>query len=398
MLKKSFLVILISLFLFVQSFAQSEIQSILGWKMTKELDLVSMSPRNLFAGSKTFTYNILKVEKYNKLPVDWFAKFVEDDLKKMSWGNTDKIVIQEAQNIKNYTGEFTDASQKKVYVLYLGYVFDQNSVRMAKMFSNDRNYFQLNFQPATRHFFNLSVKDRAVSTGQNLPNSSGGGASNPVNPNRTISSQGSVKAGDISSVVIHLEYSYGIGGAVYPEYVPYVLFKNGDIYEEPNVSLWDLDVSLSKAKEPKKWGVWRNNNGTLSITWTARTGKNRTDSWDADSIKPTNSPKKGEKIDGSFLTLSGGGNTALGGDTITYASNTIRFNSNGQFTLAKSSGATTSSTTAYSGRTDAGTYTLDNYTLELRFNNGKVERSFFYFYPDKRDVFGIGAKVFTPRK
>ena len=40
-------------------------------------------------------------------------------------------------------------------------------------------------------------------------------------------------------------------------------------------------------------------------------------------------------------------------------------------------------------------YRLDGHTIELRFNNDDVERKFFYFYPDSKDVFGIGDDYYV---
>jgi len=107
----------------------------------------------------------------------------------------------------------------------------------------------------------------------------------------------------------------------------------------------------------------------------------------------------GETINGSFYTVSGGGNVANRG-TITYGSiKTIRFNDQGEFTVAEQVKGVNASSEIFSHKTKSGTYSLDRHTIELRYNDRKVERRAFYFYHG-RDNFGIGGikNVFSPRK
>jgi hypothetical protein len=47
---------------------------------------------------------------------------------------------------------------------------------------------------------------------------------------------------------------------------------------------------------------------------------------------------------------------------------------------------------------ESGTYKLDGYAIELKYNNGKTERRFFYFYPDSKKHFGIGYSVYMPKR
>jgi predicted secreted protein len=54
------------------------------------------------------------------------------------------------------------------------------------------------------------------------------------------------------------------------------------------------------------------------------------------------------------------------------------------------------STSAYSNSNSAGTYKLNGYSIEMRYNNGEVVRRLFYFYPDSRTTFGIGGDAYVP--
>jgi hypothetical protein len=105
---------------------------------------------------------------------------------------------------------------------------------------------------------------------------------------------------------------------------------------------------------------------------------------------------------GSYKTIGGGGNTALGGNTMIFVASNITFNDKGQFTLQKTSGGSNTdfdvSTTTYANSNSAGTYTLNGYSIEMRFNNGQAVRKLFYFYPDSKTTFGMGSDAYVPVK
>ncbi|WP_205509965.1 hypothetical protein [Longitalea arenae] len=98
--------------------------------------------------------------------------------------------------------------------------------------------------------------------------------------------------------------------------------------------------------------------------------------------------------------IGGGGNTAMGGNTMIVYSSNITFNENGQFLMKKTGGGSNTdfnvNTSAYSNSNAAGTYKLNGYSIEMGYNNGQVVRKLFYFYPDSRTTFGIGDHAYVP--
>ncbi len=387
-MKRAYLIlfsaIFICSFLLLNVNAQNAIEAIEGWEMSGKADSVTLVPDGGEANKK-FIYKISSVQNSADTNKNWFESLFENDLLQLNWKGKKKGLQNSVGNVKTYIVEVSDNSSNKVYVAYLAYISDNNNIRFAKMHSSDERYFLTNFKIAATHFVNLAKKD------------SGGLPDKPINQpqnNQTNTADASFDSSDIHSFIIHLEYEYGLGGAVYPVYNPYILFKDGTIYDQPN----SLNLAASRRNEPKKWGVWKTESGLLKITWNAKPAKYKFSEWKKDSYKNVSPAKKGETISGSFKTMSGGGNTALGGDVMIVSSNTITFNDQGQFTLAKVSGGSTSNITSYYKGKDAGTYTLNGYTIELKFNSGKTERKFFYFYPDKRNYFGIGASVYVPKK
>ncbi len=220
------------------------------------------------------------------------------------------------------------------------------------------------------------------------------------NPNGINTKLQATQAASIHAVIMHLEYEAGMGGAIYPAYNAYILFKDGTIYQAPVTSPADMDIASSKQTEPKKWGSWKMDADKLIVYWPLEKPTYQNSTWKKSSYKNVLPAKKGEILEGNFKTLTGGGNTALGGDVLVVAAANITFNKEGKFTLAKTAGVSSGRDiweNTHSKTNEAGTYTLDGYTIELRYNNGKTQRQFFYFYPDSRKHFGIAKSVYLPK-
>jgi hypothetical protein len=86
-----------------------------------------------------------------------------------------------------------------------------------------------------------------------------------------------------------------------------------------------------------------------------------------------------------YKRISGGGNTALGGELMIARSSIYTFMPDGSFRIEGSVGASTSgeqsgvSTTLQSDSEMAGRYALDRHTLVLTFADGRQERHFFAY-------------------
>ena len=180
------------------------------------------------------------------------------------------------------------------------------------------------------------------------------------------------------------------------EYRPYLLLNDGTAYKHCEVSPYDLDVDKCRQVETRNWGVWRLEGKTMIMTMN---DDHKMERWDKNWFWAPPAAKN-EKMSGTWSTISGGGNTALGGGSIVVSSNQLTFNSQGQFTTLSTGGSSytgaTGSVTAYSNKDGAGTYVFDGYSLELRYNNGRVVRKSFCYYPDSKDVWEWGTRAYTP--
>jgi hypothetical protein len=214
----------------------------------------------------------------------------------------------------------------------------------------------------------------------------------------------------------------------------FLLLKDGSAYKNLQVPPADLDVAASKQYESENWGVWQRSGGNITIQWNDSSDL-ATFSDGADYFfDPAGS---GERLNDTFSSVSGAssGNIGFGGVVITdYASfifspdghfdstnyttagstNTIGelSTSSGYYADAEgtvggssasntigdvSSGIATSVETTNPNPAPAttGTYSLDGFTLELRYDDGRVERHFIYFYGAAKDSMNISGRYYS---
>lgn len=235
--------------------------------------------------------------------------------------------------------------------------------------------------------------DNAPTTGAaNRPTGGTRAKSAPEKKRRGVDDYTRAGAGPKSSEVVgiysHMTMQMGYGGAFYPTYVPIIVLSDGTYYEDFDVPLADFDVAAARRERPKAWGKWRKQGGKFERM-------NSKGAWeDSKWIGPLVGGKPGERLSGKFSNLTGGGNTALGGGTAIAIVSDIYFSPDGTFKSNKlvsgsSDGEGTDvRTTVNSNNSNSGTYTLDGYTLTLKYSNGRVIKyAFAYMDPQtKRDA------------
>jgi hypothetical protein len=385
------------------SFSQT-ITPIPDWTVTKQTDAKILITQSIINNSNSVIYQVRKQATINEDIADWFNNTVTSDMQKEKWMEKQKGSLQESNNVYIYVTEMTDASTKRWYVLYLAHGFGKKQVRFARVTGTPQlDFFQTNSTVATQHFARLAMQDRNNNTAigeseKTLPVVSE--KETITNPQKPPAKLNLVQNEKIHSTIMHLEYEAGMGGAIYPVYNPYILYKDGSIYKDPVEGLNIFDAATSRTAEPKKWGTWKMSGTALNIYWPLEKPKYQNSTWEKSSYYNIVPAKKSETLEGSFKTLTGGGNTALGGDVLVVAAATITFSNDGKFTLAKVAGVSSGRDiweNTNSNADEAGYYKLDQYSIELKYNNGKTENRFFYFYPDSRKHFGIAGSVYMPK-
>lgn len=398
--------------------AQS-VQPMLGWKMEEAKGRYLFKPTAVFSDAdKEFSYEILPLEKADGHSFDeWFTGSIDKNMRLSGYSlpkHKEKNNISYSA-LSSYSSKMVDRNGKVWYVAYMAYRTSSQQFRLAKLFSSpDITYYTNCMKSAAMHFGKLAKTEGAFETSNlsdvvksnNLPQPPASvlaekvattPAPTPVTQTVTTIAHG-LKATEIKGIVMNLEYSYGVGGAIMSGYTPYLLLNDGSLYSNPVVSPYEFDVALSKQKEPQKWGTWKISGNAISVNWPAR---HKAERWDKNWFWAR--PAAGnEKIEGAFVNAVDA-NAAPGGNVMTVSSKNILFNNAGRFALtsiAVNNNYTDYSiaTSAYSKRDEAGSYSLNGYSIELKFNNGTTMRRAFYFYPKDKAHFGIGNHVYMPKR
>lgn len=239
---------------------------------------------------------------------------------------------------------------------------------------------------------------------------------------RTAPDKG-LQARDIVAVLDHGYNQMGFGSGL--EFVEdiYILMKDGMAYTRTDVPPADLDVQASRKLEPQHWVRWestgkdkyrvlkQDDRGRPAKEWTSVSGI---------KVRPWRAQ---ETLNDSFSTRHFYGSMAVGG---TSTMNSVSFKPDGRFATVGSTLSTTGmlqnlngfnssassisdskgtrsasgsnfqgaeggSVGAYSkggkddGADNRGTYRFEGYTLELRFDSGRVARIMSFAWDDKLD-------------
>lgn len=391
------------LLLSLSATAQNAIPALNGWKQQVQGARYIFTPGE--ESQSNFTYEVMPLEKNIDAELGgWLNKTAMNTIQEAGCSIPASATPQQRtlQSVHIFGTYAEDKAGKVKNFFLLAYRKPDNTVRYARIIysGSPKN---TNLTPAIGHFAELAKQegvpvnsDKTVSSSDNKQKETTTTKQQKTTP-VTAPGQG-LKPAEIKGVVINGETGIGVGGMVIIEYRPYLLLQNGTIYRYPTVAPYDLDVAASKIAEPNRWGTWKQEGKTLTVTLPEK-GVMKTEQWKSGWFfaKP---PIANEKIKGVFMTIGGGGNTAMGGNTMIVISNNINFNDKGQFTMKKVAGGSNTdfdvSTSTYSNSNAAGTYKLNGYSIEMRYNNGQVVRKLFYFYPDSRDAFGIGDDAYVP--
>jgi hypothetical protein len=399
--------------------AQYPNSPISGWKMQEDNGHVQFAPAMLF-GAPNFHYDVYPPQRaVGDALGDWLSGLAERDVRAAGYtvipGQTQG---RDVQSFRILSMGVKDAAGKTWLLNYMAYWRPDHSVRYGRIVEvPDVAVSKNNMNTAVQHFIKMSKQEGGLASSGGASGSGGSGATGGVGSRgssggaggRTTVASGTetpvtapgqgVKPSEIKGVVLHTEYGVGVGGMMIINYNPYLLLNDGTVYSHPYVCAYDLDVAKSREVEPKKWGTWKLEDAkTLVVTMNS---DHKPERWEGTGHWFWASPaKKGEKLDGTWSTIGGGGNTAIGGGSIVVSSNMLTFNNQGQFTTLSTGGGTysgsTGTVTAYSNKDAAGTYTFDGYSLELKYNNGTVLRKNFCSYDETREVWVFGTRPYTP--
>lgn len=190
---------------------------------------------------------------------------------------------------------------------------------------------------------------------------------------------------EVEGIYMRTVTRYGLSG-VYVKNAIYLLLKDGTIYKNLSVPLDELNVVASRQEETKHWGTWDKQGDVLNVTWS--NGK----SYEWKKWFVTDPAQAGERLSGVFKSS----------DPFTGATafnvNTLVLTEEGDYYWLNQKGGQTSWRSLISESEMKGRYELDGHKIVFHDESGESESHLFYFYPGKRDVFGIGKSDFLPVK
>ncbi len=224
-----------------------------------------------------------------------------------------------------------------------------------------------------------------------------------------------VQAAQIAGILHNQTFIYGGGDA---KNETYLLLKDGAIHDGLPVPPDELDVSLSHRREPEKWGRWRRQGAQYLAAWPDH--PNHFEPLKGEAALPA---RPGEALAGRFGTGSTSGSMIMGGSYHLWG---VTFSPGARFLKDNRGGASSGtlgqtmndfsvdttyddagSVTSFSapaavgytankkrGSSRAGTYSVSGYTLTLRYDDGRVERTPFFFTDAKHDeIYFEGATM-----
>lgn len=198
---------------------------------------------------------------------------------------------------------------------------------------------------------------------------------------------------NVSEVLFRSVAGIGVGGMVVIEFEPMVLLADGVYYDVGDEALEDVDLAAERAARPNSFGRWSQSGDSYVLTHAD--GETKSYALQDGVLFKAYPAEESATLSARYKRISGGGNTALGGEMMVARSSTYSFTPDGRFQMAGSVGASSSgeqsgvSTTLQGDSAAAGRYTLGRHTLVLTFDDGRQERHFFAYgskgTPPQRD-------------
>ncbi|MFC4256544.1 hypothetical protein GRI97_09550 [Altererythrobacter xixiisoli] len=180
--------------------------------------------------------------------------------------------------------------------------------------------------------------------------------------------------------------TFGVGGIVITDYEPVILFKDGSYYEIEGDALEDVDLAASRRAKPRNWGRWSKTGRTYNFT-NSQGRASDAELQNGNFFQSFPGEASGGKLAAKYTRVSGGGNSAMGGEMTISSQSDLTFAADGRYTRASSFGAIGSGSMSGVGTSVAsrnrpagvGRYTIDRHTITLTEPDGTTKRQFFAF-------------------
>lgn len=361
-----------------------------GWKTENLAGAYVFTPANNPGnGQAGFSYTIMPLRKESPANlIAWTEATLKADLSKKGLTLNQPVSNRTIQQIASCAATVHDNAGNKRVFTYFAYQVPGGSIRVA-MFNSPAGYSPYMNQAAT-HLAAFSKKELALAPGQQASNTPDETKTTPPVASAPVKSDGAVRG-----IILHKETKWS-GTLAMPYEAAYLMFNDGSTLMYVDDDPYTLDIAQSK-RTNKNWGQWKQAGTDIILTYNSSNGGTQTEQWTKGRWRWAMPASNNDKIAGAFTAISiGGGFTGA----FSGVAKNLTLNKAGQFALATSTATNykdaSGSSGVYSNRDNAGTYVLKGFSIELHFNNGKVDKHSFYFFDSDKNMFGIGKSIYTP--
>ncbi|HEU0032402.1 MAG TPA: hypothetical protein VFQ53_17340 [Kofleriaceae bacterium] len=229
-----------------------------------------------------------------------------------------------------------------------------------------------------------------------------------------------LKPSQIAGILYSWQYGYS-GTSLNVDETIYLLLADGTVRRTlPKAAPDEFDVEADRQETPKAWGRWKKQGSKYLVSI------QNSKFFEPEGAMMRKPGKPNERLDGTYEASS----SSSIGTISTWSTRSITFTRDGRFSRSSSGGGGSTSTLpgevaisqAYddegssvaisgpnvgggsrrkSGSTKAdreGSYKIDGYVLELRYDSGRIERMFFALRDDRKTVLLGNSELHKPSK
>jgi hypothetical protein len=185
----------------------------------------------------------------------------------------------------------------------------------------------------------------------------------------------------------------GVGGFLTQDIYPMVLFRNGEALKDVKGLTYSEGLNAHRSANPDQWTKWRRSGGRVELQ--------TSEGWKPLPFGQTYQSLPSQfRLNGTYRSLSGTGNVAIGGNSSVAAWRTYTFSSDGRVVrdggAGASSGGTVSSSTAPNQR---GRYEVDGLILRIQYEDGTTEERILITNPkDPKSAIWLDGTGYSRRR
>ncbi len=249
--------------------------------------------------------------------------------------------------------------------------------------------------------FSLTTTPEAKFATENLPRSSPDAksqmtlrapsiaSSSPIPENSTVAKLATM----IDAFGFNTRMIMGVGGFLMQDVYPVVLFRNGDALKDIQGLTNSGGLSAHRKSNPGDWTQWRRSGGRVELQ--------TSEGWRPLPFSQTYQTLPNQfRLDGTYRSLSGTGNVAIGGGSSVAAWRTYTFSSAGRVERDGGAGASSGNTvTAAVAPNRRGAYEIDGLVLRIRYDDGTTEERVLITDPnDVKSAIWLDGHGYSKRK